>query len=165
MEHPEVLFSELKSLRLQKQWSQEMLAEMSGLSVRTIQRIEQGHKASLESTKALNAIFEVQFIQFIHSSDHINEHKENDIELEKQKRAYSKDVKEFLDLSVIAGICLMSTAFIGFVNSSWSVFGWTLFGWMVILAFKGASTFDFIGDRIENKLMKEKFNKEKKTHQ
>ena len=164
MEHPKVLFSELKSLRLQKQWSQEMLAEMSGLSVRTIQRIEQGHKASLESTKALNAIFEVQFVESISSSIHINEPIENDIELEKKKEAYSKDVKEFLDLCVIAGICLLSTAFIGFVNSNWHVFGWTLFGWMVVLAFKGATTFDFIGERIEDKLMKEKFNKEKKTH-
>ncbi len=47
-------------LRLQRGWSQEQLAEFSGLSVRTIQRIEKGQKASLESLKSLAAVFELQ---------------------------------------------------------------------------------------------------------
>ena len=32
----------VRKLRLQRGWSQEQLAEMSGLSTRTIQRIERG---------------------------------------------------------------------------------------------------------------------------
>lgn len=51
--------SKLKRLRLEKGWSQEQLAELSGLSTRTIQRLEKGEKAGLESLKALAAIFEV----------------------------------------------------------------------------------------------------------
>jgi transcriptional regulator with XRE-family HTH domain len=47
-------------LRLQRGWSQEQLAEFSGLSVRTIQRIEKGQKASLKSLKSLAAVFELQ---------------------------------------------------------------------------------------------------------
>ena len=39
----------LKQLRLSRHLSQEQLATMSGLNVRTIQRIESGHKASVES--------------------------------------------------------------------------------------------------------------------
>jgi transcriptional regulator with XRE-family HTH domain len=39
----------LKQLCLSRLLSQEQLAQMSGLSVRTIQRIESGHSASLES--------------------------------------------------------------------------------------------------------------------
>lgn len=48
-------------LRLQRGWSQEQLASLSGLSVRTIQRIESGQSASAESLKALAAVFEVDF--------------------------------------------------------------------------------------------------------
>ncbi len=50
----------IKRLRDRKNWSQEQLAVMSGLSVRTIQRIEGGNKASLESLKALASVFEVE---------------------------------------------------------------------------------------------------------
>lgn len=51
------------TLRLQRGWSQEQLADLSGLSVRTIQRIERGGGASVESLKALAAVFEVDFHQ------------------------------------------------------------------------------------------------------
>ena len=49
----------LKQLRLSRHLSQEQLAQMSGLNVRTIQRIESGHKASVESMKCLAAVFDV----------------------------------------------------------------------------------------------------------
>ncbi|MEX2505644.1 MAG: 2TM domain-containing protein [Pseudohongiellaceae bacterium] len=51
----------VRKLRLQRGWSQDQLAEMSGLSVRTIQRIERGQNAGLESLKSLAAVFEVDF--------------------------------------------------------------------------------------------------------
>jgi len=50
---------DLKARRLKEGWSQQHLAEISGLSDRTIQRIENGEKASLESTKALSAAFNI----------------------------------------------------------------------------------------------------------
>jgi transcriptional regulator with XRE-family HTH domain len=43
----------IRKLRLQKGWSQEHLSQISGLSTRTIQRIERGHKASLEFIRML----------------------------------------------------------------------------------------------------------------
>ena len=49
----------LKQLRLSRQLSQEQMALMAGLNVRTIQRLESGHKASLESLKCLAAVLEV----------------------------------------------------------------------------------------------------------
>ena len=49
----------LKQWRLSRHLSQEQLAQMSGLNVRTIQRIENGHNASLESLKCLAAVLEV----------------------------------------------------------------------------------------------------------
>ncbi len=51
----------IQKLRLQRGWSQEQLAELSGLSTRTIQRIERGQPASVETLKALGAVFEVDF--------------------------------------------------------------------------------------------------------
>ena len=49
----------LKQLRISRQLSQEQLALMSGLNVRTIQRIESGQKPSLESLKCLASVLEV----------------------------------------------------------------------------------------------------------
>lgn len=49
----------IQKMRLQRGWSQEQLAEISGLSVRTIQRLERGHPGSLESLNALAAVFEI----------------------------------------------------------------------------------------------------------
>ena len=49
----------LKQLRISRHLSQEQLAQMSGLNVRTIQRIESGHNASLESLKCLASVLEV----------------------------------------------------------------------------------------------------------
>lgn len=49
----------LKQLRLSRLLSQEQLAQMSGLSVRTIQRIESGHSASVESLKCLASALDV----------------------------------------------------------------------------------------------------------
>ena len=49
----------VKKFRLQKCSSQEQLAEMTGLSVRTIQRLEKGQPASMESLKALASVFEI----------------------------------------------------------------------------------------------------------
>jgi len=49
----------LKQLREKRKISQEQLALMAGLSVRTIQRIERGHKSSYESLKSLASVLEV----------------------------------------------------------------------------------------------------------
>jgi transcriptional regulator with XRE-family HTH domain len=49
----------LKKIRERKKLSQEQLAIMSGLNVRTIQRIEAGNKASIESLKSIAAALEV----------------------------------------------------------------------------------------------------------
>lgn len=49
----------IRKLRLQRGWSQEQLAEFSGLSIRTIQRIERGQRAGLDTLKSLAAVFEV----------------------------------------------------------------------------------------------------------
>ena len=49
----------LRELRTARQWSQEQLARLSGLNLRTVQRLESGAKVSMESLRALAAVFEV----------------------------------------------------------------------------------------------------------
>lgn len=49
----------LRKLRLARQWSQDQLAALSGLNLRTIQRLESGAKISNESLRALAAVLEV----------------------------------------------------------------------------------------------------------
>jgi len=49
----------IQQRRLEKEWSQDQLAQYSGLSTRTIQRIESGQKVGLESLKCLAAVFEI----------------------------------------------------------------------------------------------------------
>lgn len=51
----------VQKLRLQKGWSQEQLAVLSGLSVRTIQRLEGGKPASAETLKAVASVFDIDF--------------------------------------------------------------------------------------------------------
>ena len=45
----------VRTLRERRAWSQEQLAEIAGLSVRTVQRVETGGGASLETRMALSA--------------------------------------------------------------------------------------------------------------
>lgn len=47
--------------RLQRGWSQAQLATASGLSTRTIQRIEAGHQPSTETLKCIAAAFNIDF--------------------------------------------------------------------------------------------------------
>lgn len=55
----------IKNRRTKLGWSQEDLARHSGLSARTIQRIEAGQKAGLESLKSLAAVFEVTVSELV----------------------------------------------------------------------------------------------------
>lgn len=54
----------VRKLRLQRGWSQAQVAEMVGVATRTIQRIEQGQRPSLETAKALASVFEVDLSTF-----------------------------------------------------------------------------------------------------
>ena len=50
----------IKTMRLDHGWTQEQLAEMCDVSVRTIQRIEKTGVAALDTTNALAAVLEVE---------------------------------------------------------------------------------------------------------
>jgi transcriptional regulator with XRE-family HTH domain len=52
--------AKLKQLRESRAWSQSHFAQISGLSLRTIQRIEKSGIASPESVKSICATFDIQ---------------------------------------------------------------------------------------------------------
>lgn len=73
----------LKRWREERFWSQEHLAELAGVALRTVQRIENGGNASRESITALAAAFNVDAAALTyHPGDHEDE-------LARQKRELS----------------------------------------------------------------------------
>lgn len=66
-------YNNIKALRLARGWSQEQLAALSALSVRTIQRIENGEQASIETMSALAAVFECQVAELMSQADERSE--------------------------------------------------------------------------------------------
>lgn len=84
--------------RLDNGWSQEQLAMHSGLSVRTIQRIENGKPASLETLKCLAAVFETSVSTLVQEQTMTNTNTQNDhklLDTEREAIEYVKNLKAF----------------------------------------------------------------------
>src|SRR5476651_336031 len=141
---------DIKNLRLERHWSQDQLAEMSGLSVRTIQRIENGENAGLESLKALAAVFEM---------DIVDSDKKDEIEQAKREEAYVQRIKGFYKLLLIAIFCLVYPLFDAIRSGKWTTFSWVLFAWVVIIGLQSLNVFEFFGAEWEQKLINKKFKK------
>lgn len=62
----------VKRLRIKNGWSQDQLATFSGLSLRTIQRVEAGHPASMETINSLSSVFETDITKFAEEIDVID---------------------------------------------------------------------------------------------
>ncbi|MEP5764867.1 MAG: helix-turn-helix domain-containing protein [Halieaceae bacterium] len=117
----------VRKLRLQRGWSQEQLAEMTGLSARTIQRIERGQKPSLESARAMAAVFEVDLSTFDLGEPQMNE-KVIVTDDEQAALAYVKQLKEFYThalLYVIFGVIILWDRGIDDPVIVWGLLGWT----------------------------------------
>jgi len=142
---------DIKKLRLERHWSQDQLSEMSGLSIRTIQRIENGENAGLESLKSLAAAFEIN----IEDSD-----KKEEREQIRKEEEYVQNLKGFYKFLAIALLSLL-VPFILAVNDSslWSVFLWILLSWGVLLGIYSLNIFDFFGEEWKRKMVNKKFKK------
>ena len=84
----------VRKLRLQRGWTQDQLAEFAGLSVRSVQRIERGAEASLESLKALAAVLEVD-IATLQDGDPPMQADATTAANEKEAIEYVKGIREF----------------------------------------------------------------------
>jgi transcriptional regulator with XRE-family HTH domain len=141
----------IKKMRLERHWSQEQLADMSGLSIRTIQRIENGENAGLESLKSLAAVFETNIT---------DSNKTDEIEQIRKEEAYVQNIKGFYKLLAIAILSLVVPFIIAVNDSSlWSVFLWILLSWGVILGIYSLNVFDLFGEEWKRKIINNKFKK------
>lgn len=140
---------DIKKMRLERHWSQDQLSEMSGLSIRTIQRIEKGENAGLESMKSLAAVFEID----IASSD-----KKEVVEQIRKEEEYYQKMKGFYKLLAVALFSLIAPFILAITDSvNWSSFLWILFSWLVVLGIYSLNVFDFFGEEWKRKIISNKF--------
>lgn len=83
----------VKKLRAEKQWSQEQLAAACGLNLRTIQRLENTGNASIESVRALAAVFAVD------ASSLLLDHQASDVNPPHPVRVIKDCFGQFADFS------------------------------------------------------------------
>jgi len=142
----------IQKLRLQRGWSQEQLAEVSGLSVRTVQRIERGRPASLETLKALGAAFEIDFSdlkepdmnatssQQTLSPSTLNQHVSTD---EALALAHVRKLRGFYMHLVLYGLMIGFLAVVNLITyRHYLWFFWPALGWAIGLMLHGLRVFD-----------------------
>lgn len=131
----------IRKFRLKNGWSQEQLAEVSGLSIRTIQRIERGQKPSLESLKSLAAAFDMNV------SDLQKEPKmtsEINVTIEEQTAIDQvRAIKSFYSHLITYAIVISLLFILNLATTSsyiWAV--WPALGWGIGIISHGLSTFE-----------------------
>lgn len=143
----------IKKLRKQKHWSQDQLAQMSGLSIRTIQRIERDQKAGLESLKALSSVFGIEINELQREAVDaagIIASEQDDLT---KKDAYAQDVKGLYKLPAIAIFSLLSTfIFVVDETTGWGFIGMMAVSWILIIGVYSMNTFDLFGDEWKDKM-------------
>jgi len=146
----------VKKLRLQHGWSQEHLAQISDLSIRTIQRIEQGKKPGLETLNALAAVFNVP-ITTLQNQPEIND-LEHIALLEKIQK-----IKNFYVQLTTYGAVITLLFIINFVTNPdylWAI--WPALGWGISIVINALNTFKIFslwGPDWEQKQVKKYQNK------
>jgi len=141
----------VRKLRLEKGWSQEQLAELAGVSVRTIQRVERGKRASLESLKCLAAVFETDINTLQPEAEMTAKTHEESVVLSAEERAameYVRDLKSFqahlLSYLVIMPLLAVLNYFVSPENI-WAI--WPALGWGVGVLMHGLVVYEVLGFR------------------
>lgn len=131
----------VRKLRLEKGWSQEQLAEMSGLSTRTIQRIERGRKPSLESLKSLAAVFEIDVTDITQETTMPHQAQ---ITMEEEKAiVYVRDIKGFYThLIIYIAVIAILAAFNLIRRPDHIWFFWPALGWGIGVLLHGLNVFE-----------------------
>ncbi|WP_316861384.1 helix-turn-helix domain-containing protein [uncultured Cohaesibacter sp.] len=176
----------IRKLRLDKGLSQEQLADMAGISTRTLQRIERGAKASPETLKCLAAVLEVQFqdlrkeqtmtTEFDNSQSQFQQQQDpaaravNPAQILPQLSAeetaameYVRDIKSFYTHATVY-VCVMVLLLIINLWTSpdylWVI--WPALGWGIGVAINGFNTFEVInifGDDWERRQIEKRLKK------
>jgi transcriptional regulator with XRE-family HTH domain len=150
----------VRKLRLNKGWSQEQLATLCNLSIRTIQRIERGQKPSLETLNSLAAVFEINVSDLIAETDMPEK---AEISTEEKAILFVRDIKGFYSHLIKYIVVIISLFILNFIKSPdyyWVV--WPAFGWGVGVLFHGLNVFEvfnFFGANWEKRQIEKRLNK------
>ncbi|MGR5061354.1 2TM domain-containing protein [Photobacterium sp. DNB22_13_2] len=131
----------VRKLRLQRGWSQEHLSQLSGLSVRTIQRIERGQKAGLESLKSLAAVFEIS-VTDLQGEPEMNE--KTQITSEESKVIEQvREIKGFYSHLITYVLVIAMLFVINFMTDPSYIWAWwPAMGWGIGIVSHGLSAFE-----------------------
>ncbi|MCF6266726.1 MAG: 2TM domain-containing protein [Desulfuromusa sp.] len=131
----------VRKLRLQKGWSQEQLAQFSGLSVRTIQRIERGQNAGLESLKCLAATFDIDLSELKQETDMAADAGMT-VE-EQQVIEHVRDIKGFYSHLIRYIVVIIILFIVNIVTSPGYIWAWwAALGWGIGIISHGLSVFE-----------------------
>lgn len=135
----------IKEYRLKNAWSQDQLAQLASLSVRTVQRIEKGHPPGLETLSALASVFNVNVSELSESTHHAND--TLDTRINEARLRVDQETHFYRTLIIALVICsvLMSVNYLLSPDSYWSVV--VTLVWAVLIAIRGLRTF-VLKDRI-----------------
>jgi len=151
----------VRKLRIQRGWSQDQLAQFSGLSVRTIQRIERGKTAGLESLKSLAAVFELN-IQDL-QQETVMDTNTNLSDKEVKIIEHVKDIKDFYSHLINYGIVVGAFFILNLVTSPDYIWAWWVaIGWGIGVISHALSVFEiinFFGADWEKKQIEKRLNK------
>lgn len=134
---------QVKALRLQRAWSQEQLAELASLSVRTVQRIENGEQPSLETLSALAAVFGVSVSEL--TADEQPADNTLDQQIIDARRQVQQEAAFWRSLlsAVIVCVLLLVINRVTSPGHYWSA--WVALIWGILLVVRGLRLFFFGG--------------------
>jgi transcriptional regulator with XRE-family HTH domain len=151
----------IRKLRLKHGWSQEQLAELSGLNIRTIQRIERGQKPSLESLKSLAAVFETNVSDLQQEPEMTNEVKITDEEqvIIDQVRAIKGFYSHLMTYAMVIGLLFVINLFTSpdYIWAFWPALGWGI--GVVNHGLSAFEVFDFFGAKWEKRQIEKRLGK------
>ena len=151
----------VRKLRLKRAWSQEQLAQLSGLNIRTIQRIERGQKAGLESLKSLAAVFEVELDELLMEKDMNSTDKYS--EEENRVIEHVRDIKGFYSHLINYTVVIIGLFLLNFLITPqyyWAT--WAALGWGIGVISHGISVFEvysFFGADWEKKQIEKRLGR------
>ncbi|SHF91035.1 2TM domain-containing protein [Vibrio gazogenes] len=153
----------IRKRRLQKGWSQEQLAQLSGLNIRTVQRIERGQKPSLESLNALAAVFEIDLSELQGEQEMNKNNQTNQISEEERAINYVRDIKGFYSHVITYTLVISLLFIINFVTDSSYIWAWwPMLGWGIGLISHGLNVFEvfnFFGPKWERKQIEKRLGR------
>ena len=131
----------VRKLRLQRHWSQDQLAQLSGLSIRTIQRIERGQTPGLESLKSLAAVFDVPVETPPEEQDMTPEQPIDPVE--QRTIEYVRDIKGFYSHAIKYVLVITMLFIINLTTAPGYIWAWwPMLGWGIGVLFNGLNVFE-----------------------